>query len=216
MPVLAITSLAKSYRAGVPGCEGSVSVLRDVHLAVWPREIVVISGMPGCGTSTLLRCASGLLRPDAGSVCWFGGRRALRDRVAYVCADTTIRAQPFASRGADQGTLYERLARARASEARLLLVDDLSRVNELERRLALAMLRDFVLEGGSVILSASESGAGEALDGESLVARLMTLANGVLTQRRNRSATRIAASSFVSRARSSARSTYGRSLRSPQ
>lgn len=203
MSVLSITSLAKSYRAGMPGCSAAVSVLRNVHLAVWPREIVALNGLPGCGKSTLLRCAAGLLHPDAGWVCWFGGCPAPRECVAYVGSLGANLARGHTSPRVVDGTLHARLERALARGARLVLVDDLATVSRLERRLALAMLRDHADTGASVILAANEM-----LAGESLVTRVMTLANGVLTQRRNRSATRIAASSFASRACASARSTY--------
>ena len=43
-------------------------VLRDVHLAVQPGEIVAVTGPNGAGKSTLLRHFNGLLRPTAGSV----------------------------------------------------------------------------------------------------------------------------------------------------
>jgi putative ABC transport system ATP-binding protein len=66
--ILAVRSLAKSYRSGVPGCSASVRVLRRVDLDVAPGEIVAIAGAPASGKSTLLLCAAGLLRPDAGRI----------------------------------------------------------------------------------------------------------------------------------------------------
>lgn len=48
-------------------------VLRDVHLAVDPGEIVAVTGPNGAGKSTLLRHFNGLLRPTAGTVLVRGG-----------------------------------------------------------------------------------------------------------------------------------------------
>ena len=62
----------KSYDAGVRGCSATVSVLRDVHLDVAAGEMVGIAAAPASGKTTLLMCAGGLLRPDRGSVSWFG------------------------------------------------------------------------------------------------------------------------------------------------
>ncbi|HKU03034.1 MAG TPA: ATP-binding cassette domain-containing protein [Arthrobacter sp.] len=44
------------------------TVLRDVHLAVHPGEIVAVTGPNGAGKSTLLRHFNGLLRPASGTV----------------------------------------------------------------------------------------------------------------------------------------------------
>lgn len=63
----------KSYEAGVRGCSATVSVLRDVQLDVAFGEIVGIAAAAASGKTTLLMCAGGLLRPDRGSVSWFGG-----------------------------------------------------------------------------------------------------------------------------------------------
>ena len=52
---------AGQLNAGTP-------VLRDVHLAVNPGEIVAVTGPNGAGKSTLLRHFNGLLRPTAGTV----------------------------------------------------------------------------------------------------------------------------------------------------
>ncbi|MBT2568611.1 ATP-binding cassette domain-containing protein [Arthrobacter sp. ISL-85] len=47
-------------------------VLQDVHLAVYPGEIVAVTGPNGAGKSTLLRHFNGLLRPSAGTVLVHG------------------------------------------------------------------------------------------------------------------------------------------------
>ncbi len=54
-------------------------VLRDVHCAVHPREILTLIGPNGAGKTTLVRVMLGLLRPRRGRV-----RRASGLRVGYV------------------------------------------------------------------------------------------------------------------------------------
>lgn len=70
-----------------------LEVLRDVNLAVGPRERLVILGQSGGGKSTLLRLILGILRPNKGSVQFRGlevtrmGRRRLnrmRQKIGMV------------------------------------------------------------------------------------------------------------------------------------
>jgi ABC-type cobalamin/Fe3+-siderophores transport system ATPase subunit len=201
MTALSIVALAKCFHAGIPGCSASASVLSSVTLALWPGEIVALEGARGCGKSTLLRCAAGLLRPDSGSVSWIGHRTMPRECGAYLCVGA----------GTSNGALHAQIERAVSLGSHILLVDDLPAVGALERRLIIASLRRCAAAGASVLLAANE-----ALACESFISRGVTLERGTLVQLRKRSAARIAASSRASRARSSARSTYGRSLRSPQ
>lgn len=195
MTALSIVSLTKGFYAGAPGCSARVRVLRDLDLALWPGEVVALEGMHGSGTSTLLRCAAGLLRSDAGSILWFGARACPRERVAYVgrmpatpSRDTLLRLERR-SRGGS-GALYAALERALAHRVRLLLVDDLPFVGVIERRLVLALLQPFALAGTAVLFTANEE-----LASAPFVSRVVTLVDGALAQRRKRSAARIAASS---------------------
>lgn len=70
--LLRLSRISKRYRAGIPGCGGVVTALRDCSLDVDAGESVGILGRPGSGKSTLLLCAAGLLRPDGGEVTWCG------------------------------------------------------------------------------------------------------------------------------------------------
>jgi len=51
---------------------GERHVLKGVSLKAGPRELLHISGPNGTGKTTLLRVASGLLRPEQGTVAWMG------------------------------------------------------------------------------------------------------------------------------------------------
>lgn len=72
LPALSLKDVHRSYRAGVAGCSATVQALRGVDLDVDPGEIVAIVGERGAGKTTLLQCAAGQLRPDRGTVSWFG------------------------------------------------------------------------------------------------------------------------------------------------
>lgn len=197
---LQLSAISKQYLAGVPGCSARTTVLVGVQLAVWPGEIVAVVGARGCGITTLLRCAAGLLRPDEGVVAWRSSRVRAMNATAYVSGGGEV-----------PGALYTALHAAVERGATTLLVDDLSLVTPLERRLCLAVLRERAARGSAIVIAADEQ-----LARDPCVSRVMMVENCALTQRRKRSAARIASSSPASRARASARSTYGRSLRSPQ
>lgn len=212
MITLSINSMSKSFRAGTAGCSARVSVLRDLDLALWPGEIVALEGARASGRTTLLACAAGVLKPDAGSVLWLGARAAPRDAVAYASGGAPHPRRAWGSDRHERGALFAALnAAAAPGRTRLVLVDDLDLVEAIERRLVLSLLRRYASTGAAVLFAADEE-----LATAPLVTRTVTLSHGALVQRRKRSAARIAASSRSSRARASARSTYGRSLRSPQ
>ena len=69
---VAVRSLIRSYSAGIRGCSAQVVALRGVDLDV-PRGFALgLLGPAGAGKSTLLLCLAGLLRPDSGTIRWFG------------------------------------------------------------------------------------------------------------------------------------------------
>ena len=78
---------------GVDRRFGEVSAVDGVTLAVPAGAITVLIGPSGCGKSTLLRLATGLEKPDRGSVCFgtetLGAENLprLRQRMGYVIQD---------------------------------------------------------------------------------------------------------------------------------
>jgi branched-chain amino acid transport system ATP-binding protein len=51
---------------------GPITVLRDVSMQVASGEVLGVLGRNGMGKSTLIRCLSGLIRPDAGRIAFDG------------------------------------------------------------------------------------------------------------------------------------------------
>ncbi len=51
---------------------GDRHVLKGVNAQLLPGELLHVAGPNGTGKTTLLRVVTGLLRPEAGTVCWHG------------------------------------------------------------------------------------------------------------------------------------------------
>ena len=84
---LSVDRLTKQYRAGPRGRTEVVRALDAVSICADRGDILGITGGRGSGKSTLLLCAAGLVRPDAGTVAWFGSRiigRSVPPGIAYV------------------------------------------------------------------------------------------------------------------------------------
>ncbi len=67
-----VRGLNKTYHSGMRSRATAIPALRDVSLEIGAGEIVGLVGRPGAGKSTLLLCLAGLLRPDDGTITWFG------------------------------------------------------------------------------------------------------------------------------------------------
>ena len=76
-PLLSTRSLGKRF--------GERVVLADVTLSVPRGHVLAIVGKSGTGKSVLLKCLAGVLRPDAGEVC-FDGAPLSRDDPAALAA----------------------------------------------------------------------------------------------------------------------------------
>jgi ABC-type lipoprotein export system ATPase subunit len=68
MMMLEIHNLSKSYH----GPAGRLTVLDGLNLTVGAGEFVAVRGRSGCGKTTLLLAAGGLLHPDSGRVLVVG------------------------------------------------------------------------------------------------------------------------------------------------
>ena len=67
---LSVRSLSKVFHNGSRGV--AIPALREVSFDIHHGEIIGVVGRPGAGKTTLLLCLAGLMRPDAGSITWFG------------------------------------------------------------------------------------------------------------------------------------------------
>ena len=72
-PVLTVDGVEKAYRRGLWPVRRSRLVLRGVHLALGPGEVVGLVGENGSGKSTLMKVIVGALAADAGTVTRSGG-----------------------------------------------------------------------------------------------------------------------------------------------
>ena len=61
---------------------GPITVLREVSMRVGSGEVLGVLGRNGMGKSTLIRCLSGLIRPDSGRILFEG-----RDVTALAAHD---------------------------------------------------------------------------------------------------------------------------------
>jgi heme exporter protein A len=75
---------------------GDRHVLQGVSAAVYPGELLHVSGPNGTGKTTLLRVVSGLLRPEQGTVSWLGrsisaSRSEYQAQLAYASHEPALK-----------------------------------------------------------------------------------------------------------------------------
>ncbi|MDX6325400.1 MAG: ribose transport system ATP-binding protein [Nocardioidaceae bacterium] len=87
-PILEVKDLSLSF--------GSVRALQNVDLHLQPGEVTAIVGDNGAGKSTVVRCISGVHRPDGGDILFGGERVSFRN--------------PEAAREAGIETVHQNLA----------------------------------------------------------------------------------------------------------
>src|ERR1700719_4488092 len=63
-PILFLHAIDRRYRQGA----GTLEILKNAELAVWPGQSVALVAPSGAGKSTLLHIAGLLEHPDAGEV----------------------------------------------------------------------------------------------------------------------------------------------------
>jgi NitT/TauT family transport system ATP-binding protein len=149
-----VDALAHATHASVVFANGT-EALRDLSVALAPRELVAIVGPSGCGKSTLLRLLAGLLRPTRGEVA------PPRDAVGIVFQQPRLLAWrtvvanvalPLELAGTAPG---ERTARALATLARVGL-GDAARVYPVElsggMRMRAALARALVTNPSVLLL----------------------------------------------------------------
>src|SRR6056297_4203285 len=85
-PALEIEGVSKRFGSG----EESVLAVDDVSLTVERGSIVGLLGPNGAGKTTLIKCALGIVIPDAGSVRVFGNDVGDGRRAAYADVDAML------------------------------------------------------------------------------------------------------------------------------
>ncbi|MGC1387797.1 MAG: cytochrome c biogenesis heme-transporting ATPase CcmA [Steroidobacteraceae bacterium] len=75
---------------------GDRHVLKGICLELRPRELLHVAGPNGAGKTTLLRVATGLLKPEQGSVAWHGEPIAqvqseYQSALAYASHETALK-----------------------------------------------------------------------------------------------------------------------------
>jgi ABC-2 type transport system ATP-binding protein len=85
-PALAIEGITKRFGSG----DDAVLAVNDVSLTVERGSVVGLLGPNGAGKTTLIKCALGIVIPDAGSTRVFGTDVAGSRRAAYADVDAML------------------------------------------------------------------------------------------------------------------------------
>jgi NitT/TauT family transport system ATP-binding protein len=84
---LAISNVSHSFRtpAGT-----TMTALEDVSLSVTGNEFFTVVGPTGCGKTTLLNIAAGLVAPASGTVVLAGGPSGAAPTIGYITQDSNL------------------------------------------------------------------------------------------------------------------------------
>jgi NitT/TauT family transport system ATP-binding protein len=87
-PIIELMGVGKTFASRA----GATEALRDISLAIEPREFISIIGPSGCGKSTLLRIAGDLVEPSSGTIRVNGKtpRQARLDRDYGIVFQTPV------------------------------------------------------------------------------------------------------------------------------
>jgi Cu-processing system ATP-binding protein len=110
-PTVAIAGVSKSF--------GALPAVRDVSLALEPRELVALVGHNGAGKSTLIKMIVGLAKPSAGRIAVLGedpagrGATELRRKLGFLPENVVL---PPMMTGREVLDFYARLKRRPVKE----------------------------------------------------------------------------------------------------
>jgi len=159
MPIaLELRAVTKRYVAGVGSCSIRAEVLRGIDLSVHAGESVAVVGGASAGKSTLLLCAAGLLRPDAGDVRWFDDSST---------SAGALRAT-FYFAGSRAGRAVRRFPSARPH---LHLIDAIEHLEACQLTRLATWVRRRCAAGDAVIVSSRDPGRAAAIVDRVLVMR---------------------------------------------
>ena len=73
--MIEVSHISKKY--------GRREILKDIHFQAKSGECICVAGRNGCGKTTLMRILAGIIKPDGGSVTYFG-KDPLRDHKVFL------------------------------------------------------------------------------------------------------------------------------------
>ena len=115
-PMLELDRVTVIWPGRTPAEEGYVAI-REIALSVAPGEFVSVIGPTGCGKTTLLNLAAGLLRPTSGAVLVSGERLSgINRRAGYLFQADALMPWRSARENVEAGLLFAGVSRREARE----------------------------------------------------------------------------------------------------
>lgn len=128
-PLLEVSGLTKRF--------GSVLANENISFHVAPGEIIGVLGENGAGKSTLMNMISGLIRPDAGTICLQGQSRVFSSPREAAAAGVGMVHQHFKLAGALSVAENLALGDARWGKRRLRLAPMIMQLQAIVKRLGI-------------------------------------------------------------------------------